>query len=172
MKIFKYISLTFLILIFGFFAIGLFSNSISYQNKVIVNAPVEKAFVLFTDTTKMKEWLPGFISFTNDSGGNFNRGSKWKLILLQEGQRYEMEETMTVYEPNKQYSYILENIVLRNYVDVYFKANGNTTEITSHNLIKGNNLIWRSIFFFYEKDLFEKGEKTFEDLKKMIESNK
>lgn len=171
MKIFKYLAISFIVLIIGFFSIGLFAPSVSYQNKVIINAPVEKVFTLFTDTTKMNQWVPGFISFTNDSGGNYNKGSKWKLILIQDGQHYEMTETMTVFEPNLQYSYILENIVLRNYVDVYFKSIGNTTEVTSHNLITGNNMIWRSIFFFHEKNFLARGQATYNDLKKMIESN-
>ena len=171
MRIFKFIAILFIVLIIGFFAIGLFSPSLTYQNSITVNAPVDKAFELFTDTVKMHEWIPGFISFTNESGGNFNRGSKWKLILIQEDQHYEMIETITAYVPNQQYSYNLENIVLRNQVDVYFKPIGNMTEIISHNLVTGNNLIWRSVLFFFEKELYNNGQESFADLKKMIESN-
>lgn len=170
MKIFKYIALLFLFLIATFFAIGIFTPSFTYQNKVTVNAPVEKVFMLFTDTAKMKEWLPGFISITNDSGIPYSIGSKWNLVLVQEDQRYEMTETMMAFKVNKQYSYQLDNAVLRNQVDIYFKPDGNKTEITAHNFVTGNSIIWRSIFFFYEKEFYRQGQETYVNLKKIIES--
>ena len=171
MKIFKYIALFFIVLIASFFILGLFTPSIVYENKVTVNAPVEKAFSLFMDTTKMKLWIPGFVSIKNDSGDLTTPGSKLHLVLLQEEQKYEMTEVVTAYKPNQQYSYLLENAVLRNDVDIRFKATGNQTEIKSYNYVRGNSIIWRSIFFFYKKDFFKKGQKTYDDLKIMIEKN-
>lgn len=114
--------------------------------------------------------MPGFVSLINDSGSNFNPGSKRKLLLLQEGQIYEMNETITVFKPNEQLSYLLENSVLHNQVNVFFKAEGTKTIITSNNFVSGNSLIWRSIFFFYKKDFNERGQKILTDFKKMAET--
>ena len=171
MKIFKYLALFFLLLIASFFILGLVTPSVVYENKVTVNAPIEKAFALFMDTTKMKEWIPGFVSIKNDSGDLTTPGSKLHLVLLQEEQKYEMTEVVTTYKPNQQYSYLLENAVLRNNVDIRFKAIGNQTEIKAHNYVRGNSIIWRSIFFFYKKEFFDQGQKTVDDLKKMIENS-
>ncbi len=169
MKIFKYIALFFLLLIASFFAVGLLTPSLTYENSVVVDAPVEKAFALFMDTSKMKEWVPGFVSIKADSGALNNPGTILTLILLQDGQQYEMTETITTIKPNEQYAYQLDNTVLRNLVDVRFISKGNQTQITSNNFVTGNSIIWRSVFYFYKKGFYEQGQKTYDDLKKMIE---
>ena len=150
--------------------IGILTPSISYKTSITVSASVEKAFSLFSDTSKMKDWTPGFVSISLDSGKPITQGSKMTLILIQEGQQYEMTETITTFIPHQQYSYLLENAVLHNQVDLFFISNGNSTIINVYNKVIGNNIIWRSVFFFYKKRLDEMNKEIYSNLKKMIES--
>ena len=150
--------------------IGLLTPSISYDSTITVNVPVEKAFTLFSDTSKMKDWMPGFVSLKLDSGNTIARGSKMTLILIQEGQEYDMTETMTTFIPNQHYAYLLENAVLHNQVDILFTPIGNSTTIKVNNLVIGNNIIWRSVFYFYKKRLVQLNKEIYSNLKKMIES--
>ncbi|MEP7265892.1 MAG: SRPBCC family protein [Bacteroidota bacterium] len=170
MKIFKYIALVLVGLLIIFFSIGLFQPEISYTNKVIINADPHKVYTLFQDTTKMKEWMPGFNSFTSIKGKPATVGSQWKLILIQEGEKYEMNETLTIIKPDEQYSFILDNAVLSNNVDMYFKPVAGKTELTVENKVRGNNIMWRSLFYFFKGRLTEQSSMMYDGLKKMIEN--
>lgn len=136
----------------------------------MVNAPLEKTFTLFNDTTKMKQWMPGFVSITNISGQPNTVGSKWKLVLEQDGQLFEMTETMTAFKQNEQFAFLLENEVLSNECTISFKPNDNQTEIISDNVVHGNNMLWKSAFFFFKDYFRETGQTTYDNLKKMIET--
>ena len=43
-------------------------------------------------------------------------------------------------------------------------------QINVYNKVIGNNIIWRSVFFFYKKRLDEMNKEIYSNLKKMIES--
>lgn len=170
MRIFKYIALTLTALLVIFFSIGLFQPEVSYTNKVVINATPQKSYSLFQDTARMKLWMPGFLSFTSIKGKPMEVGSQWKLILVQEGEKYEMRESVTVVKPGEQYSFILDNAVLSNKVDMYFKPVDGKTELTVENKVRGNNIMWRSLFYFFKGGLTEQSDLMYGELKKMIEN--
>ena len=59
----------------AFFAIGIFTPSFTYENKVEVKASVEKAWAIFTDQSRMRDWLTGFQSMETISGISGEVGS-------------------------------------------------------------------------------------------------
>ncbi len=169
MKIFKYIALLLFALLVIFFAIGLFNPSVTYSNKIVIDATPSKSYTVFMDTARMKEWMPGYSSFKLLKGKAMEKGSTWKLVLLQDGQEYEMNETITTIIPDVQYSFDLENAVLKNSIDMYFIAKGSQTELVANNTVRGNNIMWRSLFFIFKWKLHEQSQLMYEDLKKSIE---
>jgi carbon monoxide dehydrogenase subunit G len=169
MKIFKYIALTLFALLVIFFCIGVFNRQIHYTNTIEINASPQKSFALFADTNRMKEWMPGFQSFKKISGTDMQKGSKWKLILMQEGAAYDMTETIIEVKQGEQYSFHLENAVLTNKVDMFFKPSGSKTELTVNNTVAGNNIFWSALFFFFKSGLEEKSQMMYVSLKDMIE---
>jgi uncharacterized membrane protein len=169
MRIFKYVAMVLVALLVIFFAIGLFNPEVKYSNKIVINASPAKSYSVFMDTTRMKEWMPGYSSFTLLEGKAMEKGSKWKLVLLQDGQEYEMNETITTLIPDVQYSFDLENAVLRNSIDMYFIAKAGQTELVSNNKVRGNNIMWRSLFILFKPKLHEQSQLMYEELKKTIE---
>jgi carbon monoxide dehydrogenase subunit G len=172
MKIFKYIALTLFGLLVIFFLIGVFNPNINYINKIELNASPQKSYSLFADTAIMNQWMPGFQSFEKISGTSMEKGSKWKLVLVQEGATYEMTETIVEAKPGEQYSFLLENAVLKNKVDMYFAPSGSKTELTVNNTVTGNNIFWRSLFFFFKSNLKEQSQAMYISLQEMIEKTK
>lgn len=171
MKIFKYIALTLVGLLVIFFGIGLFNPDIVYTNKITIHATPEKTFRLFNDTSLLKEWMPGFNSITKISGEPGRRGSKAKLVLVQDGQTYEMTETILKNDPPDQFSFLLENAVLSNKIDMHFKKTPEGTELSVNNIVSGNNIMWKSMFFFFGSRLKQQSDEMYDDLKTMIETS-
>jgi hypothetical protein len=171
MRIFRYISFALLALLIVFFSIGLFTPEVSYTNRISIQASPEKSFTLFCDTSLMKEWMPGFTSVELKKGDGKSKGSEWRLVLTQDGQEFEMKETILEYRQGSNYHFLLENAVLRNTISMQFnKQNGNTDLVVNNN-VEGNNIMWRSLFFFYKNRLSEQSMEMYDDLKTMIETN-
>jgi len=171
MKIFKYIALVMIGCIILFFGIGLFTPTVTYTNTISINASPAKCFRLFMDTARMNEWMPGFKSFKIEKGKGLEEGSKWNLVLIQEGQSFDMSETVKTVKPDEQFSFLLENAVLHNTVDMYFKPSGSNTELVVNNIVSGNNIMWKSLFYFNKSRLQDQSMEMYDDLKTMIETS-
>jgi hypothetical protein len=169
MKIFKYTALFFLALLILFFGCGIVVSEIKYTNRVVVNKDCENSFKVFNDTSMMKEWLQGFVSLQLVKGEYMQEGSKYRLILEQDGDQYEMDETLISVMENRHCSFFLENDVLTNRFDVHFNPVDKGTEIKVDNTVKGKNILWRAIFFVLQHKFYDQGKATYNSLKAVIE---
>ena len=172
MNIFRYISLFLVALLILFFSLGLFKKEVGYVNEITVNADRQEVFDAFSDTVMMKKWLPGFVSFEKVKGNEKDSGSVWRLKLEQDGEVYEMAETFTEFNEGNKVSYILENDVLTNSVEVQFIDVPGGTKVISGNTIKGNNSMWQSIFILLKSGFHKHGQEALENLKNTVEKNK
>ena len=94
-KVLRFIVIGIFALAVLFFSLGLFIPTFSFDNVVEVNKPIEKTFAEFNDVSNMYKWIPGFQFIEPISGWPNEVGSKWKLVVKQEGKRMELIETMT-----------------------------------------------------------------------------
>ncbi|MBT8395124.1 MAG: hypothetical protein KJN66_09775, partial [Bacteroidia bacterium] len=60
MKYLKYILGILVILIIGFFVLGLVKPEITYECEIVVDKPLAECWAVTQDEEKMSEWLPGF----------------------------------------------------------------------------------------------------------------
>ncbi|MBM55313.1 MAG: hypothetical protein CMB32_02005 [Euryarchaeota archaeon] len=59
-KVLKYFLLTVVVVLLGFFSIGLLHPSYSYTNSIEIDCTLEEAFAAFTDESRAHEWLIGY----------------------------------------------------------------------------------------------------------------
>lgn len=112
MKILKYILGIIAALVVIFFMIGVFVSTFTYENKVEVNAPVEKAWAVFTDESRMGEWLTGLKSIETISGNPGEVGSIYRLVFVQNGEEMVMTEEVTAFQQNELFAFNLDNDVM------------------------------------------------------------
>jgi len=167
----KYIGIGIAVVILSFIAMGLLHPTIEYETRTEVKAPLKKTFALFNDTTLMKNWMPGFSSITNISGNENEVGSKWKLVLVQKEEVYNMIETITAFENNKRFSYDLDNDIVFNNNDVTFNGDSTKTIVVAKTKVKGKNIFLRSMFVFSKPYFQEQQDLIYSQLKKMVESH-
>ncbi len=172
MKILKYVVGVLILLFVGFFLIGLIWPKFTYTSQVIVNASVEKSWAVFTDETKMAEWMPGFKSIENISGEPLQVGSEWKLTVEDQGQIFEMTERVTAVKVQEKYAFWLDNDVLNANVEIYFAAvDSATTEITANTQTIAKGVVWKSMLFLMKGNISEQDQENYNNLKRVIESS-
>ena len=165
MKILKYLGIVMLALFLVFLSLGFFAKSFEYSTSISVMAPPEKCWVILHDTTRMKTWMHGFKRLELKSGKDMQPGAVYEITVVQD-KRYVMRETLKEVKAPTFAEYELTNEVMKTEYNLTLVSRNGMTEITSHNRITGNNLIWRSILFL-SKSYLEGASQTQLDLLKL-----
>src|SRR5436853_7852331 len=105
----KYIGIGVIVVLLSFFTLGLLHPTQEYNFSVNVNAPAEKTFAVFNDTSRIREWMPNFRAIENISGNAGQVGSKWKMIFFDHDKEIVMTETVTAFSLNQRFSSNLSN---------------------------------------------------------------
>jgi hypothetical protein len=169
-KFLKYLLLMLVALVVIFFSLGLFVPSFSYDNVIEVNKPADKAFYSFYNLGNMSKWIPGFQYIEPLSGFPDEVGSKLKMVLVQDGKKYIMIETMTAFKENEVFAFTLVNEVFTSDVEILFQGHGNTTTIIAHSKVKGKNIFWRALLLLSRPHIKSSQQQAYDKLKEVIET--
>jgi len=168
-KFFRYSLIVSGILFIVFISLGLIRPEVSYQNSIKVNSSAEEAFEIFMDTSIMEQWINGLKKIELTEGGMNRPGSKWKLYIEENGSTFVMNETLTAYEENRRFAFVLENEVMITDVDIRFTPSHQGTIITADNNVRGRNIFWRSLFFLSASYFRNSGQEVYDRLRDIIE---
>ena len=91
MKTIKYLGALLLVLIILFLSLGLFVSSFEYSANVTIQAPIEKCWAVLNDTSRMKNWIPGFERITLLEGEAAKSGAVYEVVIRQD-ELYIMQE--------------------------------------------------------------------------------
>lgn len=170
MRILKIAGVIFGFLLAIFILLGVFVPSFEYENSVTVNAGQASCWSTFHDVSKMKSWMEGLESLSLKSGESMQLGSVYEMVMVDNGERMVMNETITDITPGEQISYNLDNDVLNSvYTFTFHATNDHQTIIRGRYKVTGNNLLWRSILFLSKSYIRETGQKQLNAFKEMIE---
>jgi len=168
MKILKIAAIIISVLIIGFLSVGLINPSFQFSSSVLVNTSPQNCWTIYHDTTRMKNWLPGFKSLKLTSGQYMQAGSEYELILKQD-EVYVMSERLKEIAEPATVTYELNNDVMRSEYTYSFTPEGEGSKIESTYQITGNNLFWKSMLFFTRSYIHSGTKEQLTLLKKEIE---
>ncbi len=171
MKKIIWIILALLILVALFFSIGLIKPSIQYKSKITVDRPVDKAFMVFIDASKMDHWLTGFKKIELVSGMPNFPGSYFNLILEMNGKEITLKEEVLDFRWNELFSVRIHHDLMSIENVNQFTPMEMKTEITGTYRVTGKNIFWRSVLVFARGKLKKRAQNDFDSLQKVIESN-
>ena len=157
------------VLVAIFFTLGIMVPEFEYESEVHVDASVEKAFAVFTDPFKTKEWLTGFKSIKLRKGFPYEVGSEYELTMEMEGGTFVMRETITDFKNNELFAFHLANHQLGVSKVVKFSADGDKTVISSSTNVQGKNIFWRSVLTLMQSSLNKSDQEVSNQLKELIE---
>ena len=168
-KLIKWLSILVILLFAVFLAVGFITPEFSYESNITVNTPVEKAFNVFMDETKMQEWMPSFLTIENIGGKAREIGSKWKLTFNENGDTLEVFEEVTAYEPNERFAFNLGTHPFIGHVDIHFVSVDSTTEIKAITTVNGKNIAWKSLLALWKSAMKRRAQEQYDNLKRVIE---
>jgi len=171
MKLLKYFGIFLIVVLVAFLLVGIFAPTFTYESRVVVNAPVEQSWAVFSDPSRMGEWLVGFKSIETVSGQPDSVGSKYKMVFEENGRLMKMTETVTAIKPNELFAFTLDARPMIDKVEVRFSGDGEKTEIVAMNHIEGKNLIWKSILRLSKSNMKKRGQEVYNKLKNLIEAS-
>lgn len=168
-KFLKYFLIVIVLLVVIFFSLGLIFRSHEYTISTTVNAPVEKTFAVFNDTTKLKEWLPGFKSMELIKGNMNEAGSKWKVVFEENGSEISMNETIVAFKENELVSFNIANDFIKSKNEVRFIPKGNRTEIIARVNYRGTHIFQKSVLALFSGFVKKQQEESYNLLKQVVE---
>lgn len=172
MKVLKILLGILAILVIGFFAMGLMNPTVSYSTEVEVNKTLKESWAVFSDESKLDQWILGYEGMEVLEGEKDKVGSKYLLKMEHEGEPMEMTETLLAFEKEKQYKMQFDNKVMIQDVDVQFSAKDeNTTVIHVDSEVAGKGIFMKSMFAFMTGTFENVSADMYGRLKTLIEEN-
>jgi uncharacterized membrane protein len=155
-----------------FFSLGVIFRQHEYTISTTVNAPVEKTFAIFNDTSKIKEWLPGLRSMELIRGNLHEAGSKFRVIFDDDGKEISMTETITAFRQNELVSFNIANEFIKSKNEVRFVPRGDVTEVIARVSYRGTHIFQKSILALFSGMVKKQQEESYHLLKQLVEKSK
>jgi hypothetical protein len=171
MKKYIKIVLAVIILIFLLMLPGIIKPTVSYENEVHINKPVDISFMVFTDPSKMEEWLTGFKKMEWIQGMPAMPGSLMRLTLEINGREVEITEEVLAFEWNRRFAFRLHHKKIKVDCDYTFVASDMNSKIKSSMMVQGKNVFWRTINVFMKGKMQKQNQEDLEKLKAVIEAS-
>ena len=167
-KILKYFLLTIVVVLLGFFSVGLLHPSYSYTNSIEIDCTVEEAFAAFTDESRADEWLIGYKGYEILEGEPPKPGSKFLMKFENEGQEMKFTETLTAFKENEEFTFDMETEFFTGTVQILFEGS-NPCTMTTHTYNEGTSTFYCSMFYLMKSAMQDQSQKNYDLLKEMIE---
>lgn len=169
MKFVKYTLLGLIGITLAFICLGFFHTSFDYENKIEVDASVEKSYATFINDSLMSEWLIGYVGNEVLSGAPLTPNSRFLMKFEQDGQTIEIIEELKEIKKNEKYIFNRETDFFTSKVEIYFEGNKHKTTITAYSTIRGSNILYCSMFYILKGGLQIQSQKNYDLLKEVIE---
>ena len=143
-----------------------------YSVSVEVSRPVEEAWDVLMDESKMSEWLEGYKSMEVLEGELLTVGSKHKMIFEEDGKELSFTETVTAIEPPKEFSFDFDHDIMRSNIQITLESVGPTsTRITNRTNVMVDGFIPNIFMFFMKPKMKNRQSRGFARLKSLIEAS-
>tara|TARA_B100000497_G_C7658064_1_gene396211 strand:- start:992 stop:1492 length:501 start_codon:yes stop_codon:yes gene_type:complete len=144
---------------------------VEYSSHVSINKPLKEVWAVYQDEGKMRDWLEGFESIELVKGNRNDIGSEYIVKMNQEGQTFEIKETLKSYKEFENINFDFDNeMMLMNY-NTEFTENEIGTTIHSRSIVRGHGILMRAMMPFIKGSMIAQEEKNLRGLKEVIEAN-
>ncbi|MGB0805203.1 MAG: SRPBCC family protein [Salibacteraceae bacterium] len=169
MKILKYILIVLAVLMIIFFGNGLITSSVTYQGKIEVNKPIEEAWAVMEDDSRISEWLPVITRIEPVSGTPGTLGAVSNIYAIENGEEMVMQETITSFDPPKHIAMTFTMDFMDMKYEMHLTEQNGKTLIASKSKTVGNGLFSKSILSFMGGMMEAQENENLHRLKMVIE---
>lgn len=173
MKILKIILAILVLLALIFFVRGLLTPSFTYSSEITVDKPIEEAWAVMNDESKITQWLTSIKKVEHVSGEKGKVGQVTRYTFDENGQESQVLETLKELVPNKHVAmdFLVEGAMKMDY-KVDFSEKDGKTILKSNTEVAGEGMIMKSILSFMQGTMKTQEDENFKNLQKLINENK
>jgi uncharacterized protein YndB with AHSA1/START domain len=171
MKYLKYLSYLVMALALVFVGKGLLTPEITYESNVTVDKPVEEAWAVMSDESRISEWLEGITKMENVSGTPHSVGAVSKIYFEENGEEMIMEETITALKPNEHIAMTFTMDFMNMDYEMFMTESNGNTQISTKSKTVGNGFFARCILSFMKSAMKDQEDINLDKLKKVINTN-
>lgn len=171
MRILKYLFAVIAVLGIGFYLVGVLVPRFTYTNEVQINASPAEVWAVFTDEARTSQWMAGFKGFENVRGNELEVGSQWRMKLVQNGEEFEVLQTITQVSADEQFSFTLDADVMVAKVDITLQPVDQGTRFLALSEVQGKSAAWRSLLWMAKSNMQSQGQTNYLALKAVVENN-
>jgi uncharacterized protein YndB with AHSA1/START domain len=150
--------------------VGLATPEFEYENEVVIDKPVATVWAVFTDESRMKDWLFGLVKVENLAGKPLEVGSRWRLEFEVDGEEVIVDETVTAVEPNRRYAFDATTDVFTGPTEITFTELDGRTKVSARSRVVGGNVFLRAFLRMAKSMMVEQSQKSYDALKRVCEA--
>ncbi len=170
-KILKYITGTIVIIAICIVLISRLFPVINIDTKVEIDIPVQKVFMSFLDTQKMKKWMTGLEKVEFMGGMMLAKGAKFRLIFSNNGKQSIAIQEIKKIEWNKLIEFNITRDGLTMHSIVKFVPDGSSTIVITENKAQGTDFFSKTLLPFKKHAIIKEAQKVQEQFKETIEKD-
>jgi len=153
----------------AFVYLGFSKPDISFRTHVSVNAPVERTYSVFTDTSKASTWVANLVRVDLLRGDPGAVGSFYRLNFIQDGKAVIATQHYVALQPASRVAYDVELPNSNNSVEVLFEPLTRGTRITTYNTVRGKGLFWQAMLQLKKGSLSAQQQANYRRFKAIVE---
>lgn len=134
-----------------------------------IQKPVEHVWSIVHDTNYLGQWLEGFYSIEQIEGEEKGIGSKYKLVIANNGKEMEMIETVTEFEPYRLYSNSMDSEMMITNTTMKFMETASGTKIIVDSAFEPKGIIGNLLIRMGGHVIEEAYKKSYQRLKEVAE---
>ncbi|HUF03119.1 MAG TPA: SRPBCC domain-containing protein [Aridibacter sp.] len=148
---------------------ALMNPVIEYDSRVTIDAPKADVWRAFNDDKKTKQWIKGLESIELVSGEKRQPGSRYRLVVNNEGEKVEMIETIEEVKEGELFAFTLDAEPLTDNVRVTFEEKDGKTEMVQYDSVKAKGIIWQTLFYWMQSTFQQSTQEHLERFKNLVE---
>ncbi len=143
-----------------------------YSVSVEVNKPIEEAWEVLMDESKMGEWLEGYKGMELLEGEPLTVGSKHKMIFEENGEELTFTETVTAISPPTEFSFDFDHDMMSSNIQMTLESVGPaSTRITNRTRFTANGFFIDLFMLLMTPRMKSRQRRSFARLKALIEAS-
>ncbi len=143
-----------------------------YRVSVEVDRPIEDAWKVVMDESKMGEWLEGYKGMELLEGEPLTVGSKHKMIFEEDGQEMTFTETVTAIKPPTEFSFDFDHDMMSSSIQMTLESVGSaSTRITNRTKFTANGFFVDLFMLLMTPRMKSRQRRSFARLKALIEAS-
>jgi carbon monoxide dehydrogenase subunit G len=144
----------------------------NYRVSVEVDRPIEDAWEVLMDESKMGEWLEGYKGMELLEGEPLTVGSKHKMIFEEDGREMTFIETVTAIEPPTEFSFDFDHDMMTSNIQMTLESTGHlSTRIMNRTKFKAKGFFINLFMYFMTPRMTSRQRRSFASLKALIEES-